>query len=233
MQDAITRLTKVSFGLVRARALSSAVLMTYLVFTVWELWPAFDGPIAFAERFNRVPTLMRWIILMFGLVIPYVVYVFAGIRILFQENDIAASYYGSIGLRRLQRFWDLAVAVLVVTHLFHVWWLNWGNPMLAQGVFDALYRDLSKPLFLGIYVMGLTAVCFQWAQGVATYGVLHGWVHSDAWRKRWRAMAAIIAMFVWLIVVEILSYFVTGARFSIELLEWLKSMALVTKGWIS
>ena len=232
MQDQITRLASMSTGLLRLRTLLSSIVMAYLVFAVWELRAAFGGPLAIAERFNAIPTQARWALLALGLVIPYAISVIVGRRLMIQ-GDIAPSQYGSSGLLWLQRIWGIAVFTLVAVHVGHVWVPNWGNPMLAQGVFDALYRDAGKPFFLAVYVIGVTSACFQWAQGVATWVVIRGWVNSDRWRRRWRAAAAVATALIWMIAIDVLSFFTTGARLSIELLEWGKKLFLAAKFLIS
>ncbi|MCB9707953.1 MAG: hypothetical protein H6714_04100 [Myxococcales bacterium] len=233
MQDSITRLARVSSAWVNARAALSAVLMGYFAFQLWELWAGFDGPEGFADRFNDIPRMARLFVLVMGLFVPYLLYTYAGLRQMWRGDDIAASQYGSRGLRRLQRFWGLAVFVWIAVHLFHVWLPNLNNPLLAEGVFDALYRDASKPFYLVVYVTGMSAATFQWAQGVATYGVLRGWVSSDRWRRRWRAAALVSSGLLWLLGCEVLGYFVTGARPSIELLGWLDSLLMIFKHWMT
>lgn len=232
MQDQITRLASLSTGLLRLRMVLSSIVMAYLCLALWELRAGFEGPVVFAERFNAIPTQARWGILALGLVVPYGVYVVVGMRLVIR-GDIASSQYGSTGLMWLQRVWGIAVCVLVVVHVWHVWVPNWGNPMLAQGVFDALYRDAGKPFFIAVYVIGLTSACFQWAQGVAAWVVLRGWVSSDRWRKRWRAAAAIATAGIWMIAIDVLSFFTSGARLSIELLQWSKTLFSAVKFWVS
>ncbi|QQR91651.1 MAG: hypothetical protein IPJ88_08020 [Myxococcales bacterium] len=189
------------------------------MFQLWEFWAARQGLASFYARFELLPSAARIGLTVLAMVIPFLLYAYTGLLLAIRGEGLAPSQYGSVGLRRLQRIAGFVVIVFCSVHLWQFWLSNLGKADLASAVFFALYAEAGKPIYIVLYVLGITAVCFQWAQGIVAWGVLRGWVSNDAVRRRWRTVSGAVALCMWLVGIEVFSFFATGDYLSKDLVN--------------
>ena len=78
------------------------------------------------------------------------------------------------------------------------------------GLYEALRTDLPHPLFLGVYVLGLTALCVHVAQGVGAFAATWSLAPSARARRAWRGAGGVVAVVRWVGLLNTTSHFATG-----------------------
>lgn len=122
------------------------------------------------------------------------------------------------GLGRLQLVTGLLALLFVLYHLGQVWaHVTTGDRPAHAAAYDsyaALWRTLGSPLDLGIYIVGISALCFHLGHGLArlpaTWGLSLGFsatAHRDLLA---RVFGGLIGIALWLGFLQILGHFALG-----------------------
>ncbi len=194
-----------------ARLHALAALVPWVPWLLWHLWQlaaAREGREAFVARFSLLPDVVGVsldLLLLAGLL----VHVAVGLRLVLDDpGPRRAGGHASAGSRSWQRLTGVLAFAFV---LFHVTSLGRGADPLA--VFTHFDATLGQPRYLLIWVLGLTAVFAHLAEGLPVALRTLGLVGGDLQLGRARVLSALLAAFGWLLAMNSLSYFATGAAY--------------------
>lgn len=194
-------------------ALGAFPLAAYLLLHVVETWPALSGRTHFGPRL-RATTTPAWLMAKALLVLlPLVVHGALGLRRALRRREplaeAALAPYGSSGLRTLQAVTGALTAAYLAGHLAEL-----TVPLWRGGAPDQLYETLSlragTPLSIAVVSVGLAAVCFHAGQGVPAALVTLGLVRRDGQLLLARVLSGLLAVAVWLALLDVASHFVVG-----------------------
>ena len=194
---------------------------SHLVLTVWplgalfilelaRLGPALEGSASFAvsARLGWVSQLV-WTAVVLALLGFYVY----GWALLAREGPDGSGPYRTLGCRRLQRWAGGLSWALVLGHISVRWWLLAAVGSEPLSHYELLRELLSRPLGLGLYLVGFGAVCLYLSQGVAASIRSLGLVRRPE-TSRWLEIGCTLAGAVLLLVAaNLLSHFGTGRAF--------------------
>lgn len=121
------------------------------------------------------------------------VYTFSG------RFNVAHYRYQSNWRYTLQRVTGILALIFVFLHVASLRWrwdiLGWYTPFFSKGVSDAgtvvdlahysAAVALSKPLVLGLYIVGVMSVVYHWCNGLWTAAITWGATISVQAQKRW------------------------------------------------
>ena len=197
-------------GLLRAgRAWSGlGLLSVYLVYHLWEHWPAFRGVEAWHARVAggvtgpTVAALVALVMVLHGCV---------GLGLALAGKSEAAPNPGDphVALRPVRITTGVMVLGFLVYHLFHVGFAESAPHQTLRAAFGILWQDLGRPVPLVIYVFGVSAACLHLALGLSR-AVAHR-SHGRPTRQSWLLLAVGGSVgLVWLMFMELLALFAIG-----------------------
>lgn len=184
----------------------------WLAFHVWEVAAAAGGQGAFAERITG-PTAgsLGLLVEVLLILLPLAVHIVTALMIVAKERDgYTARGYDSPGSRRLQRGSGLLALLFIGAHLQHIWLARVLGHHDAIEEYGRLAADLGTPLYLGIYIVGLSAVFLHLAEGLTAAAHTWGVAPSGPARLRVRVVTTVFAVALWVVSINSLSHFSTG-----------------------
>lgn len=192
----------------RLHTLSGLVpLGAYLIWHLWEHWPVLQGRDALLQRLDRTAGSHGMVVVeLLFILLPLGVHGWLGLRL--RREVSGGEAYASAGMRRLQSASGLGLGVFLLGHLAVVWLPRWRSDASPAVAYQALLDALGHFGAVVFYAMGLSAVCLHFGQGLSV-----AWLHlvprSPA--KVVRGVSALIALGWWVMSVNVLAAYVTGA----------------------
>lgn len=160
-------------SLARLQAALGLLFGAYLVFHVWQQWPAVIGTDAWLDRARSaaLPGALKVALALVGL--GHVL--LGALRLRLGRHPADGAH--DAGLRRLQLFLGALVLVFLAVHLPLVRW----TPGPASTVLDVHARltgQVGTPLLLIVHLVGLAAACAHLALGLGRAAATFGLVQS-------------------------------------------------------
>lgn len=207
--------------------LAALPLAAWTVFHLWEQLAAFAGRDAWIERMSRTSAGgLAITIELVAIVAPLALWAGLVIRELARRRPLPGAASADDGLAsrtlaRLAPFAAVTAIVFLAIHVGHLW-----APKIVLGASTAetwwsLGHDLGRPWMLVTYAIGLSAVAIHLAIAVpAALGAL-GWVETAGARRQAILVAAVFALCVWILAVQLAGWLATGhgTFWSIEVIE--------------
>ena len=188
-------------------------LAGFVLIHVWQTSAAPRGRHAFdAAQLGGEGTLVSVLLEALLVLLPLVAHAATGIVLWRRDASGAAGPYASVGLRLVQRVTGTIVAVFLVVHVLQTWAFEVGGADAAV-LYDVLRSELGRPVYAIVYVVGLTAVSFHLALGVAASAIRLGIARTPAAGRLARVLGAVLGVAVWLVSINTLSHFVVGRAF--------------------
>jgi succinate dehydrogenase hydrophobic anchor subunit len=192
--------------LARVQSLLGLVpLAAYLVWHVYQTWPALEDRELWVDRALHAPG--RAVIVACVLV-PMAVHALLGLARLRQRAPDALT--GPPALRTLQAVTGMLVLAFTVYHLQQVWGVPEGPHASPRTAYAALLRALGRPMELAIYLIGITAVCFHLAHGLSRAAVTFAVARTPAAVRRYRLIAGALGFVLWAAFLQLLGQFALG-----------------------
>jgi succinate dehydrogenase / fumarate reductase cytochrome b subunit len=140
------------------------------------------GPTVFAETVESIEGIHPARIFLIGvealfIFLPLLLHAIYGLVIWWGGKSNVARYgYARNWMYFLQRWSGLAVFVFLVFHVYGTRFAGpgWDGAFPPDQVFAAMSSILASPLLFGLYVIGLVASCFHFANGLWLIGVTWG-----------------------------------------------------------
>jgi succinate dehydrogenase/fumarate reductase cytochrome b subunit len=195
-------------------ALGAFPLGVYLLLHVAETWPALLGRAAWNARLHATTT-PAWLALKVAVVLlPLVAHAALGLRrSLLRRRESPApdalASYASPGLRTLQAVTGGLVAAYVGVHLAELTVPLWRGGAPEQ-VYETLSVHAGTPVSVTLASLGLAVVCFHAGQGVPAALVTLGLVRRGDSLRHARVLAGLVAVIVWLALLDVTSHFAVG-----------------------
>jgi succinate dehydrogenase/fumarate reductase cytochrome b subunit len=182
------------------------VLAGFLVFHVLETSSAIHGRAAFVERAAAaIPAWVRALVILAALAL----HVRSVLRV--RREDARGRGDTDPGVERLQFGLGVVLLAFLTVHLGHA--LVPALRVDASAVYERLRHDLSQPPFVGLYVVGITAACLHFAQGIeAASGELSRRFGPRAVRSA-RLAGFVTAVALFAVAMNTLAHFVVGQPF--------------------
>jgi succinate dehydrogenase/fumarate reductase cytochrome b subunit (b558 family) len=192
-------------------ATGSVPLLAFVGFHLWETSSATGGRERFAVRVTG--TGGSWVIVLFEVALvlaPLTVHIVLGaLRAGASRREPPHAGYADAGSRYLQWITGGLTLAFVVGHMAHTWVAKLGGAGPFE-LYEALRVDLPRPWYLGLYVVGLTALCLHIAQGVGAAAVTWSIARTERSRRGWRIGGGLLAVCLWLVAINTTSHFTTG-----------------------
>lgn len=184
-----------------------APLGAFLVYHLWVNWPACNDREAWLVRRLLVGSVLEsWIAALFAVCLA----VHVALSVAFLRESDTAPLLGSPGLRRLQQITGGVALLFIVYHLYQVTAFRFGSEIIAGGAYDVLWSELGMPLRMFIYVVGVSAVFFHFAQGLCRAVVRWNLLSSKRGLTAARYLAGAIGFLLWGMSLQLISHFAIG-----------------------
>lgn len=191
--------------LTRLHGLLGIWLGGYLLFHLWEQWPALAGREAWLERM-RATTSRRWEIAL--VLVPFATHVVLGlVRAL---RDWNRGQRDARGLARLQALTGVGALLFVVHHVRQVWSPASGPHTHLLSGYAALRHEVGRPIDLVLYVVGISCIAFHLAHGLVRLATAWGGPRSVQALRLARYAAGLAGFALWLALLHLLGHFAIG-----------------------
>ncbi|MFW5925523.1 MAG: hypothetical protein ACOCV4_05105 [Myxococcota bacterium] len=196
--------------IIRLHSITGVVpLLAFVAWHAWETAAATGGRERFVLRVTGAKGSALAVTLEVGLVIvPLALHVVFGVLRL-RTSGPRPGAYADRGSRVLQWGSGAVVLAFLAVHLGHTWVAKVAG-LGPFGLYEALRTDLPQPLYLGVYVVGLTALCVHVGQGVGAFAATWSLAPSHGAVRVWRWAGGVAAAVLWVIVLNTVSHFATG-----------------------
>jgi len=179
-------------------------LGAYLLFHAYEHLAIRAGRDALLDR---LATTTSWPLELVGILLPLLAH--AGLGLYLARVPDAPASYGSASFRGLQRVTGLIVVVFLGLHVVGVWLPRVQADDRPGAAYGAMLDQVGTLPLAALYVLGVTAVCLHFGQGlsaaVSRYGVL-GLTPRGS-----RLLGATVGVVLWLIFIDELIAYASGA----------------------
>jgi succinate dehydrogenase / fumarate reductase cytochrome b subunit len=126
-----------------------------------------------------------------------------------EGRDPAPRAYGTVGLAITQRLTGVIILCFLVFHLAHTWFDKLSGAH-AGSLYDTLWAEAGTPLYLFVYVVGLTALSVHLAQGLFSFVVTWGVATTAKGQRTARVVTAVFGLLVWIVALNTVSHFAVG-----------------------
>ena len=190
--------------------LGALPLSVMLLLVLWMAGAAVGGREAFSERFAAFGgraggTLL--VVVAGGALLAHAV---LGARLVLREMNGAGPYV-SVGSRWLQRGSAVAILLFAIAVTVRVGDAVWAGAD-AAALYDVLRRDLGKPMWLLVHVVGLSVTCFHAGHGLAAAAIRCNWVSGHRSSRLARGVGLALSFLIWFYGLNTLAYLATGSR---------------------
>lgn len=183
-------------------------LGAYLVFHLWEQWPALDSREAWVDRM-RATTSRPWEIAL--VLVPLATHVGLGAwRFLGRSPKEATPTWDTRGLARLQALAGGIAFAFIAYHVTQVWQPIAGPHASTRDAYATLWRALGRPLDLVLYLVGISCVCFHFAHGLTRAAARWGLVRDALALRRARFVAGAAGFLLWGAMLHLVGHFAIG-----------------------
>jgi succinate dehydrogenase / fumarate reductase cytochrome b subunit len=179
-------------------------LGAYLLFHAYEHLAIREGRDAVLARLLGTTS---WPLEVAGILLPMLVHAALGLHL--ARSPDAAPSYASSTFRSLQRVSGLVVVVFLGLHLVGVWLPRALADDRPGAAYAAMLEQVGTLPMASLYVLGITAVCLHFGQGLAAvfsrYDVLRLTPRGS------RLLGAVLSLLLWLTFIDELAAYASGA----------------------
>jgi len=188
-------------------------LAAWLAFHLFEVGSATGGRRAFAASLTGAnggafPLVLETVLVL----VPLAVHGALGVWVTATDRPVVADGYASAGARVLSRAAGVGVLLFLVVHLGHTWVAKLGGAG-AEVLYDVLRGSVGQPLYVLVYVVGVTCVAFHLGLGLGALPHVWGVPRTDGGRRAARGVAVALGAIVWIASMNTLSHFAVGRAF--------------------
>lgn len=189
-------------------ALTVWPITALFVLEVLQMWPALGGarPLAAASPVTWL-SLSVCTVLVFSFIAAYA----RGWSNF--DADAGAGPYQSVDCVRLQKAAGWLGWTLVVAHVLLRWFMTVRVGPVALSQYELLRGFLSRPLVLGLYVLGLASLGLFLSQGLAASFRAWGFGEKPETSRWLEVGCTLLTAVMMLMAVNVLSHFVTGRAY--------------------
>ena len=194
--------------LTRAQSLLGLVPLTaFLCVHLFDHWPALRGREAWVDA-NLHDSPRAWLVAL--VLLPLAVHAALGVMRLVRERPIDDPLLGPASLRWLQAVTGVLGLCFVVFHVGTLWALPQGVHGSARDAYALLWHTAGRPLDIGVYVVGMAALCMHVAHGWTRAAVTFGAVRSARELRFWRLGAGLCGFILLFLLLQVFAHFAVG-----------------------
>jgi succinate dehydrogenase/fumarate reductase cytochrome b subunit (b558 family) len=202
--------SRASFVLRRAHSLAGVVpLGIFLVEHLWTNASALYGRASFdaaVEQIQRLPGLV-WLEAI-GIGLPLTFHALYGIAIARRARPNAVHYpFTANWLFLLQRASGIVAFVFVLAHLWQFRFAKARGTLDASQMYAAISETFARPALFALYLLGITATVFHFANGLRTAGETWGLTATDRARKLAAGLSLTVGLALWALGVNTMYHF--------------------------
>lgn len=178
-------------------------LGAYLLFHAYEHAAIRDGRDALILRLTRTtnaPLEVACVLL------PMLIHAFLGLRL--ARLPGARAVYASPAFGRFQVVSGLMVAAFLLLHVGTIW-LTRVVQQRPAAAYGAMLEHVGTLPAAAVYVLGVSAVCAHFGQGLSTLLTRHGLLHLSP--RGARILGGLVGVALWITFIDELMAYVTGA----------------------
>jgi succinate dehydrogenase / fumarate reductase cytochrome b subunit len=178
-------------------------LGAYLLFHAYEHVAVRAGRAALVLRLERTSHALLEVLLV---LLPLLVHAALGVRLARTRAEHAP--YASPAFARLQLWTGIAAALFLLLHVGGVW-LPRVTEQRPAAAYGAMLRQVAHLPGALLYLLGISAVCLHFGQGLSSLLLRHGVLGLPA--RGARILGALVGVLLWLVFLDELSAYVSGA----------------------
>lgn len=182
-------------------------LGAYLCLHLYDNWPALGGREPWVDRALHAPSRL-WIVLL--VLSPMLVHVALGTQRFLRGATNEAGPSGGRASSRLQAITGLLVLGFVIFHVSQVWTVSEGPQHSPYDTYAVLFSTLGRPSVLGVYLLGLSAVCFHLAHGLPRAALTFAPTLPGRTLLVVRVASGVLGALLWLMLLQLLAHFALG-----------------------
>lgn len=194
--------------LARLHSLLGLWLTALLGLHVYWLWPLLADReawvLAVVQRSVSRPLVVALVLL------PMLLHV--GLGAVRSRRAERAAAQPSRGLWWMQAGTGALLLLFLAYHLSQVWSTGLGPHASPRDGYAVLFRDLGRPVDLGVYLVGVSVTCFHAGHGLARAAGTFGLARSARGVLAARVVAGAVAFALWGCSLQVLGHFVLGQR---------------------
>jgi succinate dehydrogenase / fumarate reductase cytochrome b subunit len=179
-------------------------LGAYLFFHAYEHLALRSGRDALLDRLARTTS---WPLELIGILLPLLVH--AGLGLYLARVPDAPASYASASFRGLQRVSGLFAVVFLGLHLVGVWLPRVQADDRPGAAYAAMLDQVGTLPLATLYVLGVTAVCLHFGQGLAALVSRYGLLGLTP--RASRLLGAGVGLLLWLTFIDELAAYASGA----------------------
>jgi succinate dehydrogenase/fumarate reductase cytochrome b subunit (b558 family) len=194
----------------------------FMCFHLWENSNALQGQERFEETvqsINRMPYV--WILEWAMILLPLLFHAGYGVKIALEGKPNVRHYtFSRNWMYSLQRVTGLVAFAFILFHLYEFWFQKLTGKVQTEQFYGMLCEHMSSmshgvPLYALIYIIGIAACTFHFANGL--WGFCFSWGITVSRRSQQLAATAfgVLGLLVFLLGANTAIYFATGSRFAI------------------
>jgi succinate dehydrogenase cytochrome b subunit len=193
--------------LARVHSLLGVVpLGAFLVLHLYDNWPALSGREPWVDRQLHVMS-RPWAVAL--VLVPLGLHALLGaVRFARARRDPRPD--PGAGLGKLQAATGALVLGFVIYHVVQVWSVDAGPEHGPRAVYALLWQGLGTPLGLGVYLGGVTLVCFHLGLGLSRAPRQLGWRPGLRGAGYTRLAAGALGFVLWAMWLQLLAHFALG-----------------------
>lgn len=186
-------------------------LTAYMVFHLWQQWPALASPAAWSDRVRA--TSRSWVLFL----VAAFFLAHAGLgwwRWRSRAGDAASGAVPETpdarGLARLQALTGVLGFAFIVYHVWRVGLPGGGLHASAMGAYHALMTSLGTPIETAATIVGVSCLCFHLGHGLARAAEHAGIVQGAAAIRRARLGVGAFGFVLWGAALHLVGHFAIG-----------------------
>ena len=208
--DADARTNRRHFVLRRLHSLTGLVPVgAFLVEHLWINAHAVSGRAAFDHAVGEIQSLPGIVVLeLVGIVLPLAFHALYGVVIAFQGGANVVRYpFARNWMYLLQRASGMVALFFIGLHLWQYRVQKMLGTLPWQNFYERLSEDLNRPSMFAIYMTGVTATVFHFANGLWLFGNSWGITASTRSMRRSAWICGVLGLALWILGVNTLLHF--------------------------
>lgn len=178
-------------------------LGSYLIWHLYDHWPALSGKEAWVTRAARHSSQLGPLLVLCSALAVHVALAVLRARRQNPPGDPPP-------LRKVQLVTGLITVAFTVYHVLQVWSAGAGPHTSVRDPYDTLWQQAGRPLVLVMYLLGISAAWFHFAQGLSRLPFTWG-AAATPLRVLWaRLLAGAFGFVMWALMLQLLAHFALG-----------------------
>jgi succinate dehydrogenase / fumarate reductase, cytochrome b subunit len=175
----------------------------YLIYHLWENWSVVRGREPWVDR-------VTWLDSHFGFAINILFFLLLAIHAVLGLRPLAQINLPASDLRGIQLVTGVISLFFIVFHAIQLLPATYGPHQSVRNAYAVLWTSLSRPGYLAIYLVGISAVYFHFAHGLSRAVVAWDLISTERALRMTRYTVSVVGLVLWGLTLHVLGHFVVG-----------------------